>query len=84
MTRRDLCWRAAGVGLLTLGCALARAVGADGGTAPLGLAGFVLAVLGLVLAVQGRRVVRALRIERSAHRDLPRSLHARHLRRRRS
>lgn len=79
MTRpADRWWRGAGVVLLVAG-GLAGALsdaGAMGGASVL-LLGFPLAMLGLVLVVQGRRAPLAIRVECSRHRMLPERLHAR-------
>jgi hypothetical protein len=72
VTRRDLGWRAAGVTMILVGWSASLSADPDAtGMEVLGLLGFSLAMAGLVLAVQGRRVAAALRIERSRHRDLP-------------
>lgn len=74
MTRRDLAWRSAGVALF----ATATAIGLqDGLSGDVKLLGFALALVGLVLIVQGRRVPAAWRIERSRHRALTQAIHAR-------
>ena len=77
MTGRDIAWRAAGVVMILAGSASTAADLSVGTT----LAGFVLAITGIVFAVQGKRVAVALRIERSHHRELPAVLHARRARR---
>ncbi|UYY77547.1 hypothetical protein [Sphingomonas sp. R1] len=80
MTRpADRWWRGAGVVLLVAG-GLAGAVSDAGtmdGASVLLLLGFPLAMLGLVLVVQGRRAPLAIRVECSRHRMLPERLHAR-------
>ncbi|WP_174291575.1 hypothetical protein [Sphingomonas bacterium] len=76
-THRHLPWRVGGLSLMAAGCASA-AIG-DGASAMWSLAGFVLAIVGLVLVVQGGRVPLALRVERSRHRELPMAIHARRL-----
>jgi len=76
MTHRDLAWRAAGAALFALAC-LAGLAGLAGATGKLGLPGFALALIGLALIVQGRRVAAALRIERGRHRMLAQAIHAR-------
>lgn len=77
MTRRDLGWRAAGVAMIVTGWSASLGAGSDAaGIEVLGLLGFSLAMAGLVLAVQGRRVAAALRVERSRHRDLPMRIHS--------
>lgn len=80
MTRRDFTWRGRGVGVV--GVAIAIGGGARGITdAVLGLPAFCLALLGIVLVVQGKRVPAALRIERSRHRMLAQAIRDRHRRR---
>lgn len=78
MSRRDLAWRTGGVALMA--SALAASIAKDGDpgrAAALSLCAFLLAIGGLVLVVQGDRVRRALRIERSRHRYLPGALGSR-------
>lgn len=79
MTRpADRWWRGAGVVLLVAGGlagALSDAGAMDG--ASVLLLGFPLAMLGLVLVVQGRRAPLAIRVECSRHRMLPERLQAR-------
>ena len=80
----DRGWRAAGVLLLIAG-GLEGAfsdVGAGEGGGLL-LLGFPIAMLGLVLVVQGRRAPLAIRVECSRHRLLPERLQARRAMRRR-
>lgn len=79
MTRRDRAWRAAGAALFAAACAIGVINRLDGGSA--GLPGFGLAVLGLVLLVQGKRVPAAMRVERSPHRTLARAIRQRRARR---
>ncbi|MEN3748208.1 hypothetical protein TPR58_13615 [Sphingomonas sp. HF-S3] len=82
MTRRDLGWRAAGVAMIILGWSASLGARSDAaGMEVLGLLGFSLAMAGLVLAVQGRRVAAALRVERSRHRDLPMRIRSHRMRR---
>ena len=76
MTRRDLAWRATGTALFALAC-LGGVAGLAGATGKVGLPGFVLALIGLVLIVRGRRIADALRIERGRHRLLAQAIHAR-------
>ncbi|WP_174287239.1 hypothetical protein [Sphingomonas bacterium] len=71
MTRRSLAWRGVGVGLFAIATALG--IGARGDIV-LGLPAFGLALVGIVLVVQGRRVPAALRVERSRHRTLAHSI----------
>lgn len=78
MTGRDLAWRAAGAGIIAGAAAVDLGwAAAAGHRAVLGVPAFLLAIGGLVLLVQGRRVVRALRVERSRHRQLPIALYRR-------
>jgi hypothetical protein len=79
MSVRNFVWRACGVGLILVSAA--TAVPAANGSAGAALAGVMLALTGLVFAVQGKRVALALRIERSPHRHLPALLNARRARR---
>ena len=72
MTHRDLAWRGAGLALIT-----ASAVIGSASSNPTRLLAFALAVCGLVLLVQGRRVPAALRVERSRHRGLPQAIRER-------
>lgn len=80
MTRRDIAWRGLGVALLAVAGIGEAWSGGDAGQG-MGVFGFALAVIGLVLVVQGRRVPAALRIERSQHRLLAQAIHARRRRR---
>lgn len=79
----DRVWRAAGLFLLIAG-GLAGAISdtqaAEG--SGLLLLGFPIAMLGLVLVVQGRRAPLAIRVECSRHRLLPERLQARRTARR--
>jgi hypothetical protein len=73
MTHRDLVWRSLGV------CALCSAglvgfVNQPGTESVRGLIAFCLAISGVVLIVQGKRVPAALRVERSRHRALPQTI----------
>lgn len=87
MIRRDVAWRAGGLALFAAGCAvglldeLVTPVGPALPGAVTGPLSFAVAVLGLVLLVQGKRVPVFWRVERGRHRDLPAAIH---LRRRRS
>jgi hypothetical protein len=74
MKTGDLVWRGAGLALIGLGCApglidAARPTGS--GNATIACLGAILATVGLILAINGRRVGVILRIERSKHRELP-------------
>ncbi len=81
MTRRDLCWRAAGTAMFAL-ASLAGLAGLAGATGKVGLPGFFLALIGLALIVQGRRVAAALRCEQGRHPTLAQAIHARQRQRR--
>lgn len=75
MTRRDLAWRSGGLALLAAASGI-RLIdrwmtgGASDSTLGmlLGLGGFLLAIAGVVLLVQGKRVPQALRCEYRRHR----------------
>ena len=70
MTQRDLFWRADEGGPGGAGYALTLvATGADADL--LGIVGLLVAAAGLLLVLAGKKVVLALRIERSRHRELP-------------
>lgn len=72
MTRRDLIWRVAGAALIASGALATRAATAAEASADLvGLLGVLVAAGGLLLLIGGKRVVVALRVERSRHRELP-------------
>ena len=77
MTRRDILWRAIGV-VLTVGACSVAAV-ANG--AALAMLVFPIALLGLTLAINGKRVVVALRAERHGHCHTAEAIHAVRLRR---
>lgn len=79
MSGHDLAWRAAGITMMVAGAASTAIADVALGVT---LAGFALAIAGVILAVQGDRVPLAIRIERSRHRDLPARVHARRVRRR--
>lgn len=84
MTQRDLLWRIAGVSLIIAGAFATRATTAAAGSADIvGLFGLLVAAGGLLLLLGGKRVMLALRVERSRHRELPGAIRsARHARRR--
>lgn len=71
MRRRDLCWRAAGMVLIVTACAVA--VLAYGSASAL----FALpaALAGLTLAVQGKRVMQAIRATHHGHADTAAAIH---------
>jgi hypothetical protein len=81
MRRHDLAWRAGGWGLMALGYAFPIASGflPDWGAkeAIILLIGMPLALAGTLLMVQGDRVPRSLRVERSRHRALVLAIRAR-------
>jgi hypothetical protein len=87
VTRRDLAWRAGGLVLFAPACALGFADrvapgGSSGaGDTIWGLLRFALAIIGLLLLVQGRRVAKAWHVERGRHRNLVAVIHARRIRR---
>ncbi len=73
MTTRDFAWRIAGVAVFGLACTIGSRrdlPSPHGIDTLLGLAAFVLAVAGVVLIVQDKRVPMAFRVERSGHRNL--------------
>ena len=79
MTRRDLAWRCGGVVLFGLACANAcidhqSNAGVDGPVR------FGIALFAIVLMLQGKRVALLFRIERSRHRTLASTIHARRIR----
>ncbi|WP_010184881.1 hypothetical protein [Sphingomonas sp. PAMC 26605] len=80
MTHRDLAWRSLGVALVVVAVAARIADGA-GTHAGLSVIAFIMALIGLALIVQGRRVSAALRVERSRHRMLAQAIHDRRRRR---
>lgn len=77
MTRRDILWRAVGV-VLTVG---ACSVAATTTGSALAILAFPVALLGLTLAINGKRVVVALRAERHGHCHTAEAIHAVRLRR---
>lgn len=79
MTRRDILWR--GVGAALSGGACAASLLLDG--SPLMIVVFPLALLGLVLAINGKRVAVAFRAERRGHYRTAEVIHARRMRRHR-
>ncbi|RYD43803.1 MAG: hypothetical protein EOP63_08270 [Sphingomonadales bacterium] len=75
MTPRDLFWRTTGAALVSVGYALTHvATGVDADL--VGIVGLLVAAVGLLLLLAGKKVVLALRIERSRHRELPRAIRA--------
>lgn len=79
MTRRDRLWRVAGVVLIGSGCAAAAI---DTGGSPLTLLFFLMAILGIVLASNGKRVAILWQAERRGHCDTVSVIHAQRVRRR--
>lgn len=77
MTRRDLRWKAAGLALFALSCAMAAAL--DGSA--LALAFLPLALLALPLLVHGKRVGQMVRAGWRGHGRTVDMLHAARLRR---
>ncbi len=77
MTRRDILWRAVGV-VLTVG---ACSVAATTTGSALAILAFPVALLGLTLVINGKRVVVALRAERHGHCHTAEAIHAVRLRR---
>ena len=78
MRHRDLVWRRVGVVAFVVALAIGFADRVDDG---LKLLGFGVALIGLVLIVQGKRVAAALRVERGRHRLLAQAIDARRRRR---
>lgn len=78
MTGRDLVWRAAGACLFVGGCT-ASAIARDG--SPWVGLHFLIAVLGIVLVLNGKRVAVAIRAERRGHCNTAAAVHAARLRR---
>jgi type IV secretory pathway TrbF-like protein len=84
MTARDLAWRIGGGALFGIACAIgqSRSFASSGGIGTLlGLVAFVLAIAGVVLLAQGKRIPMAFRVERSGHRNLVAAIHSRRQRR---
>lgn len=77
MTRRDAVWRGAGVALSGGACAASLLL--DG--SPLMIIFFPLALLGLVLVINGKKVATALRAERRGHYHTAEVIHAQRIRR---
>lgn len=80
MTRRDAAWRAAGALISSGACAASLAL--DG--SPLMVVLFPVALLGLALLVNGKRVATVLRAERRGHVHTAEVIHARRRRRHRA
>jgi hypothetical protein len=79
MTGRDILWRSIGVALSSGACAVAMAM--DG--SPLIIVMFPVALIGLTLMINGKRVVTALRAERRGHCHTAEVIHAVRIRRHR-
>ncbi|MGU3389784.1 hypothetical protein [Sphingomonas sp. M1A8_2b] len=77
MTRRDTVWRGIGVVLTVGACTVAAALNESA----LAMLLFPIALLGLTLAINGKRVVVALRAERHGHCHTAEAIHAVRLRR---
>ncbi|MDR6847574.1 hypothetical protein J2X47_001786 [Sphingomonas sp. BE270] len=80
MRQRDLAWRGVGAVAFAFAAAIGLADRMDGGSL-LALPAFGVALIGLVLIVQGKRVAAAVRVERSRHRALLAAIRARRARR---
>lgn len=79
MTVRDFRWRIGGSTLLAMGYFTVHAAAQAAGSADLlGLLGFLVAAVGLLLLIGGRRVALALKVERSRHRALPAAIRTAH------
>ena len=78
MTRRNMLWRGAGAMMMAAGCVVARLE--IGGQAA-GFGYFLLAVAGLVLVINGHRVLTVLRAERRGHAFTAAAVHAARVRR---
>lgn len=74
MTARDLRWRSAGIVLGIAGC-VGSVLDRDG--SPLTIGYFLLAITGIVMLLNGKRVGIALRAERRGHGDTAAAIHAR-------
>ena len=77
MTRRDILWRTIGIALTVGACSVAAALDMSA----LAMLLFPIALLGLTLAINGKRVVVALRAERYGHCHTAEAIHAVRLRR---
>lgn len=73
MTRRDIGWRLAGAALTVGGCT-ASLLAREG--SPLTIVLFLLAIAGLVLMLNGKRVAVALMAERRGHPNTASVIHA--------
>ncbi len=77
MTRRDILWRAIGVMLAVGACGVAAAMNGSA----IAMLVFPIALLGLTLMINGKRVVVVLRAERHGHGNTAEAIHAVRLRR---
>ncbi|KQN07023.1 hypothetical protein [Sphingomonas sp. Leaf28] len=77
MTRRDILWRGIGVVLAIGACGVAAAVNGSA----MAMLVFPIALLGLTLMINGKRVVVVLRAERHGHGHTAEAIHAVRLRR---
>jgi hypothetical protein len=77
MTRRDILWRGIGVVLAVGACGVAAAMNG----AALAMLVFPIALLGLTLMINGKRVMVVLRAERHGHGHTAEAIHAVRLRR---
>ena len=77
MTRRDILWRGIGVVLAVGACGVAAAMNGSA----MAMLVFPIALLGLTLMINGKRVVVVLRAERHGHGHTAEAIHAVRLRR---
>ncbi|MGW8280492.1 hypothetical protein ACWGK7_13460 [Sphingomonas aurantiaca] len=77
MTRRDILWRGIGVVLAVTACGVAAAMNGSA----LATLVFPIALLGLTLIINGKRVMVVLRAERHGHGHTAEAIHAVRLRR---
>ncbi|WP_375381815.1 hypothetical protein [uncultured Sphingomonas sp.] len=78
MTRRDWAWRSSGFAMLAGSCVAAHL--GFGGTAA-GPGYFIAAIVGIVLLVNGHRVLVMIQAERRGHAMTAQVIHARRIRR---
>lgn len=77
MTRRDIAWRTVGLVMAAGACGVAAAMNGSA----LAMLVFPIALLGLTLMINGKRVVVVLRAERHGHGHTAEAIHAVRLRR---
>lgn len=77
MTRRDILWRGIGVVLAVGACGVATAMNKSA----LAILVFPIALVGLTLMINGKRVVVLLRAERHGHAHTAEAIHVMRLRR---